>query len=163
MISKVEVFLAITLVGAMTLMSFSKMILRNITGQGFQASWAVSFTEDVTHALPHMILLLGFIGASIGVTKREVIQMDVLKRNYPETVRAIITFISYLGIATVTAFYLYFALGYTAPEFGATDGTKMWLYLGYIPTLGLVILKSVFVLLNPQIEQDMTIDFGSED
>lgn len=148
---KAEVFAAIVAVGLIVLLSFSRMLLRNISGLGLEMSWAPGFTSMVKVVLPHLVLLVGFIGASIGITKREVIQMDVLKRNYPAMVRAIISAISYLALAVVIYFYLTFAItsAQMYPE------ARSWLLFGYVPTIGMLMFKSVLVAINPQIEQDL--------
>ena len=153
-VTRIEVGLALAVIGFMVFLSFSQFILRNLV----TATWAVNFTDFITHSLPFLIMVVGFMGASIGISKREVIQMDVLRRLYPESMRKVWNFFSYFMIMVVLAVFMAFAYRYANPivdGLQAQASQARWVNYAFLPIMGMMIAKCFLVLVNPQIEQQL--------
>ncbi|MDH4261664.1 MAG: TRAP transporter small permease subunit [Spirochaetia bacterium] len=109
-----------------------KMIARNF----LSSENAIYFSDKISTLIPHFVLLLGFLGASIGISRNEVISIDLFTRSINEQKRKIITVIVYVFTGILIFLFLFFAL--QSVEFG----DKYWIWLGYIPALLLIFIKS---------------------
>ncbi|RME88272.1 MAG: TRAP transporter small permease subunit [Candidatus Hydrogenedentota bacterium] len=143
-IKEVEVYLAILLVAFICIISFMKLIMRNF----MSSDAAVDLSDDISKIIPHLILLLGFLGSSIGISRRETIQMDVLTRLYPPKFRALFIRLGYIMLAIMLAFTILFAYN----SVSSMQDVKYWIYCAYIPVFAILLIKSIFVQFHPEDE-----------
>lgn len=141
-IKDLEVYLAIGMVAFICVISFMKLVMRNF----MSSDSAVDLSEWISEVIPHLILLLGFLGSSIGISRRETIQMDVLTRLYPKNIRKIFIQVGYIMLAIMLALTVVFA----ANSVSSMPTVKNWVYFAYIPIFVLLILKSIFVQFHPE-------------
>lgn len=143
-IKNIEVLIASGLLAAMVLLSITLMLLRNFAS----SAWALNFSETGSVLLPHFILLLGFVSGSIGISKREVIKMDVLNRLYSQKLQHLMTRVFYISVMLMMLFFIYLILEYD--KINDVVSLKKFLYGGYIPVFALFALKAIFTIVNPQ-------------
>lgn len=91
-LSVVERSLVVTLLSVMVLLAFLQVILRNYFSTGFL--WADPF-------LRHMVLWVGFLGASLATQNEKHISMDILTRYASPKVANIVRILTNLFAATV--------------------------------------------------------------
>lgn len=129
-----EKVIVLVLLLFLVLSGFYKFFARNFLSSGP----AIEISDQISTVVPHCIVLLGMVGASIGISRSEVIQIDLLRRLFPEKYRKVIQKTVYgLTALTLVAFL---GVAYYSLEFG----DKLWILLGYMPAFFLLWLKSLF-------------------
>jgi len=113
---------------------FYKMTARNF----FTSEFAIDISDKISALVPHCVLLLGLLGASIGISRSEVISIELFTRLLNENRRKVVLKTVYFFSALVCLVFLWLAA--ESLEFG----DKLWIGLGYMPVLGLLFLKSLF-------------------
>lgn len=145
-IKRVEVYLVMALFLAVTSAMLLAIILRNFSS----ASWALSYNEAVAGGIPHLVLAIGFLGASIGFSRGETIQIELLNRFYPEKLRAWVIRINYLVVAVLLVVFFLLARNYlTGLESDGSDSRVHWIRLMYLPMFALLLCKTALVILRP--------------
>ena len=111
---------------------FYKMIARNFLTSEF----AIELSDKISSLIPHTVLILGLLGASIGISRSEVIQIDLLQRFLKARQQAVFQAVVYFftGILLI----IFFILAYQSRDLG----DKNWIMFGYLPALSLLIIKS---------------------
>lgn len=71
LLSKVELFFLVAFLGAMVLLAFAQVVLRNVFGTGF--IWADTIVR-------HLVLWAGFTGAALATSEERHIAIDALTR-----------------------------------------------------------------------------------
>lgn len=157
---KFEVFLAILIVINMVGLGLAGNLLRTV----ISGETATDAADVVKRPLGYLIIVIGFLGTSIGISKREVIQMDILRRLYPSGARQIITFITYVVIIIFMAFIYLITFNFykDAIDLGGEEGITdaKWVNYAITPLVGLIAFKCFLMMVNTQIEQKL--DDGSE-
>jgi len=126
-----ETALGITFFALIVLFSLSSLIIRNFV----ETAGAIQFAGWVGETIPHLILLLGFIGASIGISRNEVIRIEILQRLYSAKIRSYIQPILYFISAGILVIYAYYLL------LSAEYGEKVWIFYFYFPVFSLLIIN----------------------
>ena len=117
-----------------------------------QTEWSIQLADWISINLPHLILILGLLGASLGLSRNEVIRIDFLQKYYPEKIRKIINPILYLATSITLSIFIYNA--YLTSEF---DDSK-WILFAYIPLLGLLTIKSLLLIFISSVTTNETPD-----
>jgi TRAP-type C4-dicarboxylate transport system permease small subunit len=137
-------FLSVTVVAvvlSMVLLSFTQVLLRNITGGGI--SWA-----DVV--LRHLVLIVGMFGAVLAARQGRQISIDVLSRVVPVSARKPLGWVAGLFTVTITVLMTRISLIFVISEkdFGSeiAGGIAAWPFQLAIPA-GFSLI-GVQVLLN---------------
>jgi len=125
----------------MLVLSFTQVVLRGVFSTGF--TWA----DDL---LRHLVLWVGYIGASIATKWSKHINIDIASRLLPQRTRAL-----FEGIISLFSFLICMILSYSAynfvtieKEFQETSATlhiQLW-YLQIIMPLGLGIISIRFLI-----------------
>ncbi|MDH4200981.1 MAG: hypothetical protein OEV66_11470 [Spirochaetia bacterium] len=137
-ILKIEKFLLMAMICFIVFSVLFRLIARNFPGSG----WAIDLADTISSVIPHLVLLLGILGASVGISRSEVIQIDIIKRLLKEKYQKWIQKIVYLTTAALLVLFIGFAAG--SIEFGE----KNWILFGYIPAFSLLLVKSFLRVLN---------------
>jgi len=122
-IAKIETIFLITILLTMILLAFLQVILRNF----FSTSifWGDTF-------LRHLVLWVGFLGASLATKEGRHINIDVLSRILSRTARRISAIIINLFSATVCFFLMRAAITFikSEKEAGSTlfKGIPIWIF-----------------------------------
>ncbi|MCB1201904.1 MAG: TRAP transporter small permease subunit [Leptospiraceae bacterium] len=139
-ICRAEVVGAMAIVVIMLGATILRLILRNYA----ESSTSSSLTETITQLMPHGVLSLGFLGASIGLSRGEAIAMDLLARWYPAPVRAFIARLTSLTALIIISVFIYLAFGYRAMDDSWPVSTIL------IPGLVLIAFKLGLRIYDPQ-------------
>jgi TRAP-type C4-dicarboxylate transport system permease small subunit len=130
-IEKYVVYVLIVFIVGSTLY---KMLARNFLTSEF----AINLSDKISSLIPHCILLLGLVGASIGISRSEVISIDLFARSGKEKERRVLKSVVYFFTAALC--FIFLVLAWQSREFGDV----YWIWLGYLPALMLILLKSMF-------------------
>ena len=158
---KFEVFLAILIVVNMVVLGLAGNLLRTV----ISGETATEAADAVKKPLGYLIIVIGFLGTSIGISKREVIQMDILRRLYPSGARQIITFITYGVIIVFMAIIYYITFNFYKDAVGLGEDALVdakWVNYSITPLIGLITFKCFLMMVNTQIEQELDDGSGSE-
>lgn len=123
LVAKIETVFLITILLTMILLAFLQVILRNF----FSTSifWGDTF-------LRHLVLWIGFIGASLATKEGRHINIDVLSRILTPTAKRISSIVINLFSATVSFFLMRAAITFIKfeKEFGSTlfKGIPVWIF-----------------------------------
>ncbi len=128
-LAKIESAFLILLLSAMILIAFLQVILRNF----FESSilWGDTL-------LRHLVLWVGFIGASLATRDDRHIKIDVLSRFLPERLKNVVQIITHL-FASIICYFL-FRASLTFIEFEKESGSTLF---ANIPTW---IFQSILVI-----------------
>lgn len=122
MIAKVEFGFVILILTSMVLLAFTQIILRNFFSTSI--SWA-----DIL--LRHLVLWIGFIGASLATKEQRHINIDVLSRIIPEKASEYIHVVTNLFAAIICFFLTRAAVRFVImeQEMGSTifAGIPIWI------------------------------------
>ena len=132
----IEKIAALLLFGAMALGVLIKILLRNFS----QSDWAIETIDDISLALPHGVMALGFLGASLGISRFETIHIDLFNRFYSPRVKALIGRLLYLVVVFLGLLFIW--LAWQSAELLEPH----WIFSAYIPGLALITLKGLFRL-----------------
>jgi TRAP-type C4-dicarboxylate transport system permease small subunit len=125
----IESFFIVLFIVVMLFLSFSQVILRLVFHIGFV--WA----DDL---LRHLVLWVGFIGASIATKKNKHINIDIFSRTLPLRAKPFVEFII-LIFSAVIAFFLFLAgVNFTKMErefmeMSVTLKIPLWILMLIIP------------------------------
>ncbi len=145
-IKRVEVYLVSALLFSVIAAMLLAILLRNFSS----AAWALSYNEAVAGSVPHLVLAIGFLGASIGFSRGETIQIELLNRFYPERFRAWVIRVNYIVVATLIAIFFLLAARYLSGlETDGSDSRVHWVRYMYLPLFALLFMKTILVLLRP--------------
>lgn len=133
----IEKIAAILLFSTMVLAVLAKILLRNFLGE----SGAVDWVDSISSMLPHGVMILGFLGASLGISRFETIHIDLLNRLYPDSIKALVARLLYVLVALLGVLFIW--LAWQSAEFLE----KGYIFFGYIPGLFLITLKAIFRLI----------------
>lgn len=145
-IKRVEVYLVLILLLGVIAAMLGAIVLRNFV----TVSWALSYNEAVAGSIPHLVLGIGFLGASIGFSRGETIQIELLNRYYPERFRAWVIRVNYVAVAALLAVFFLLAARYLSGlESDGSDNRMYWVRFMYLPLFALLFAKTVLILLRP--------------
>ena len=143
-IASLEEWFLVIIIISMVLLSFLQVVLRNILGQGIL--WGDPL-------LRHLVLWVGFVGASLATRSEKHINMDVFGRLLSSKIKLIVQIIINLFAVSVTWFLTNAAWNFVVEEkeFGDTlfGNLPVWYFQIIIP-LGflLMCLRFVFITLE---------------
>ena len=137
-ISRMETFLVFIMIIFLVSGITFRMIARNF----LSSELALELSDKISSLVPHGILLLGLLGASAGITRSEVISIDLLNHLFNDSQKKKVLAIGYFFTGVLCLLFL--VLAYKSRLYGDV----VWIWLGYMPVLSLLILKSVFKLMS---------------
>lgn len=133
-ISRAERWLLNLLLGAMIVLAFLQIVLRNFWATGF--SWSDAMVR-------YLVLWLAFIGAALATREKKHITIDVVTRWLPAKAQAIVHFVADTFSAFICGVLAYAAVNFL--RFEAALGTKTFFE---IPVFCLqVVLPAAFGLM----------------
>lgn len=140
-IEQIEEYLLILIVLVMVLLSFTQVVLRNILDEGIL--WGDTF-------LRHLVLWVGFIGASLATKEKKHINIDVLTRFMSRTKIRIADIIVNLFASFVSIYLANAGWNFVLEEkdFGTTlfADIPVWYFQIIIP-IGFLLMGMRFLLL----------------
>ena len=133
---KIEKILALSVLFILIFSVLTKLILRNIPFFNFSSY----LSEWISIMTPHAVLVLGIIGASMGITGNQVIKIEFfnLKSN-------IIIFIKKVVLASIGIIVL--GLYITSSLYSIEFGDKWLIGLIYIPLFSIMLVKFIMALI----------------
>ncbi len=140
-IERIESFLIVLFVIVMLLLAFGQVIFRMFFHIGFP--WA----DDL---LRHLVLWVGFVGASIGTRKNRHITIDVFSRILPPRVKPFVEFLTLL-MASVISFFLFLSakdfvkMEKEFMEMSVTLKLPLWILQIIIP-IGFIMISIRFLI-----------------
>jgi TRAP-type C4-dicarboxylate transport system permease small subunit len=137
-LSKIEKYIITMSIFILISGSLFKFIARNF----LSSPNAIEISDFFSGFLPHLVLLTGFLGASAGLTRREVIKIDLLKIFIKEKKTTVINMITHVFTFSLVVFFIFLAV--KSLEFGDT----LWITFGYIPVFILISVKVFLALVN---------------
>jgi len=140
----IEKALAVFLLGIMVLLAFSQVILRNVFSTGFL--WADPL-------LRHMVLWIGFLGASLATQQEKHITIDLITRFVTSKTRNIVRIVTNLLAGIVCAILAHAAWTFLSSEIETNDvlftigesSFPLWWFETIIP-IGFALIAFRFIL-----------------
>lgn len=105
---KIEVNVALGVIFFLLISALLRLLLRN-WGSSELAS---GLTEKISLLLPHGVLALGFLGASIGLSRGEAIAIDAIVRLFPKPIATFLSRIVFALAAMILIVFVYLAFVY---------------------------------------------------
>jgi len=141
-IATVESALVVFLLGIMTLLGFTQVVLRNFFSSGIL--WGDTF-------LRHLVLWVAFLGASLAVRERKHLNIDVLTRLMSERGKKLARLATDVFAGVVCVVFLKASLTFLQNEI--RQGTVLFLeiptwYFQLIIPVGYALLSFRFLILN---------------
>ncbi|MES0488883.1 MAG: TRAP transporter small permease subunit [Leptospirales bacterium] len=135
----IETGVGILAFSAIVLFSLANLLIRNF----LQSEWSINLADWIGTTLPHMIIIVGLLGASIGVSRNEVIRIDFLRQYYPEKLARFLNPLLYLATSVILGIFIYTA--WKTSEFDDTN----WIVTVYIPLFVTFTLKCIIHIFIP--------------
>ena len=137
---RVETVLLVVFLGAMVLLAFAQVVMRNVLGTGFL--WGDPLVR-------HLVLWTGFLGAALATSEERHISIDAINKFLPSRARHIVKIITSL-FAAVTCYFLASAAWVFIQDERAAGGElvlsiPLWIGLSILPA-GYVLIMIHFVL-----------------
>ncbi len=136
------------------------LLLRFVFRNYIEAQWAIEFTSYISLVVPHLVLVLAFLGTSIGLNDGKVLHIqlgEVLGNSRSKESGAksrvwfgALTKSGTLLMALVLCLFAYQA--FLAGEFGDSG----WIYGLYVPLLLILVLKIIAVKILPDLLKNTT-------
>ncbi len=141
-VATVESALVVFLLGIMTLLGFTQVVLRNFFSSGIL--WADTF-------LRQLVLWVAFLGASLAVRERKHLNVDVLTRFMSERGKKLARLVTDVFAGVVCVVFLKASLTFVQNEIH--QGTVLFLeiptwYFQLIIPVGYALLSFRFLILN---------------
>ena len=148
-IAALEEWFLVVIIISMVLLSFLQVVLRNVLGQGIL--WGDPL-------LRHLVLWVGFIGASLATRSEKHINMDVFGRLLSSKSKLIVQIIINLFAVSVTWFLTYAAWNFVLEEkkFGDTlfGNLPVWYFQIIIP-IGFLLMCLRFLFITIEKGHDL--------
>lgn len=140
-IEKFETFLIVLILGIMVLLAFIQVILRNVFAEGIL--WG-----DIL--LRHLVLWVGFIGASLATREEKHINIDLFTRFLSKGLKEFVRIITNIFAAFICAVLTYAAQNFVLDEkvMGTTifNDIPVWYFQVIIP-FGFMVMSFRFLVL----------------
>lgn len=136
-LSRFELTLAVGLLFSVALASLFSFLLRNFAAG---APWVNDVSGIIAEALPHLVLMLGFAGSAIGISRNETIRIDLLERFAGEKLKIAVRIITALLTALLLGFFIYLMLVFIEKDHTALT---VWAKYGYLPLFLLLTFRTI--------------------
>ena len=134
-----ETWIAIFAFIGIVLFSLANLLIRNF----LQSEWSINFADWIGTTLPHLIVIVGLLGASIGISRSEVIRIDFLRQYYSKKNVRFLNPVLYLATSIILGIFIFTA--WKTSEFDDTN----WIVSVYIPLFAVFALKSIIHIFIP--------------
>lgn len=141
-LKKFELVLLVLIFLVLFSLSLVNLILRNFLSH----SWVFDFTEKSSWIIPHLVLGLGLLGASVGLSRGDVIRMEFFTRFISKEKLVWINRLHYIMVLALILLILIIILYYAK---SLLSSEKYWLYFLHLPLWFLLFLKSLFRVIVP--------------
>jgi len=128
-----EIILATGIFSLLTIFSTLKVLFRNL----IPTESGVDISEKITLFIPHGLLFMGILGASIGLGRNQVITIDIISKFLSVKINKIISYL--LLIPSALFLFIYLIIIFKSSSYGDTN----WILFGYLPLFTLLFIKSL--------------------